>query len=94
MRKLSIIAASLIALSGSAFAGELDQAALDVAKTKCGADPVVWVNQSKVFHFAGYRWYGTTKSGAFACEKDAVAAGDRAATNEKETGPKSKSASK
>ena len=94
MRKLSIIAASLIALSGSAFAGELDQAALSAAKTKCGADPVVWVNATKVFHFEGYRWFGTTKSGSFMCEKDANAAGDRAATNEKEAGPKNKSASK
>ena len=92
MRKLSIIAASLIALSGSAFAGELDQAALSAAKTKCGADPVVWVNTpTHVYHIAGYRYFGTTKSGSFMCEKDAAAAGDRLAGNEREAGPKNAS---
>ena len=92
MRKLSIIAASLIALSGSAFAGELDQAALSAAKTKCGADPVVWVNTpTHVYHIAGYRYFGTTKSGSFMCEKDATAAGDKLAGNEREAGPKNAS---
>ena len=90
MRKLSIIAASLIALSGSAFAGELDQAALSAAKTKCGADPVVWVN-GKIYHIAGYRWFGTTKAGSFMCEKDATVAGDKLAGNEREAGPKNAS---
>lgn len=92
MRKFSIIAASLIALSGSAFAGELDQAALSAAKTKCGADPVVWVNTpTHVYHIAGYRYFGTTKSGSFMCEKDASAAGDKLAGNEREAGPKNAS---
>jgi hypothetical protein len=54
------------------------------AKGRCPADTVVWVNlDSKVYHFAGTRNYGNTKNGAYMCEKDAAAAGDRAAKNEK-----------
>src|SRR6266536_2609560 len=54
------------------------------AKARCPGDTVVWVNlDSKVYHFAGTRNYGTTKSGAYMCEKDATAAGSRAAKNEK-----------
>jgi hypothetical protein len=54
------------------------------AKTRCPGDTVVWVNlDSKVYHFAGNRNYGTTKTGAYMCEKDAAAAGSRAAKNEK-----------
>ncbi len=54
------------------------------AKVRCPGDTVVWVNlDSKVYHFAGTRNYGTTKSGAYICEKDTAAAGFRAAKNEK-----------
>jgi len=54
------------------------------AKARCPGDTVVWVNlDSKVYHFAGTRNYGTTKSGAYMCEKNATAAGSRAAKNEK-----------
>jgi hypothetical protein len=54
------------------------------AKARCPGDTVVWVNlDSKVYHFAGTRNYGTTKSGAYMCEKDATAAGSRSAKNEK-----------
>lgn len=54
------------------------------AKAKCPTGTVVWVNlKSKVYHFAGNPDYGTTKQGAYMCEADATAAGDRAAKNEK-----------
>jgi hypothetical protein len=54
------------------------------AKAKCPADTVVWVNtDSNIYHFAGGRNYGHTKSGAYMCERDANAAGARAAKNEK-----------
>jgi len=57
------------------------------AKARCPSDTVVWVNlDSKVYHFAGTRNYGTTKSGAYMCERDATAAGSRAAKNEKRPG--------
>ncbi|WP_425907785.1 hypothetical protein [Nitrobacter sp. TKz-YC02] len=44
----------------------------------------MWVNlPTKVYHFAGTKSYGATKRGAFMCEKEAIAADDRAAKNEK-----------
>src|SRR5271157_4588720 len=46
-------------------------------------DTVVWVNaKSHTNHFARTRNYGTTRDGAYMCEADARAAGDRAAMNE------------
>ncbi len=54
------------------------------AKVRCPRDTVVWVNlDSKIYHFAGYKDYGTTKTGAYMCERDTAAAGFRAAKNEK-----------
>ena len=44
---------------------------------------MVWVNtRSRVYHFEGTHNYGHTKEGAYMCEADAKAAGDRAAMNE------------
>ena len=49
------------------------------AQGRCPSDKVVWVNtKSHVYHYAGTRSYGTTKQGAYMCEADANAAGDRA----------------
>ena len=54
------------------------------ARARCPSDTVVWVNtRSRIYHFAGTRDYGNTKQGAYMCETDARAAGDRAAMNEK-----------
>ena len=54
------------------------------AKARCGSGTVVWVNlESKIYHFAGHKTYGTTKSGAYMCERDATGEGMRAAKNEK-----------
>jgi hypothetical protein len=69
-----------------------DQATLEVgqfadevsARARCPTDTVVWVNlPSKVYHFAGTKSYGTTKRGAYMCEKEAIAAEDRASKTEK-----------
>jgi hypothetical protein len=50
------------------------------AKSNCRADTVVWVNStSRVYHGSGSRSYGKTKTGAYMCEKESVAAGFRAA---------------
>src|SRR3974390_973132 len=63
-------------------AGQFANEAL--AKSRCPADTVVWVNEdSKIYHFSGHKDYGNTKQGAYMCEKEAIAAGDRAAKNEK-----------
>lgn len=46
------------------------------AKARCPSDSVVWANlNSHIYHFSGYRNYGTTKDGAYMCESDTVAAG-------------------
>jgi hypothetical protein len=53
------------------------------AKARCPSDTVVWVTlKSGVYHFAGTRYYGTTKNGAYMCEADSTAAGMHAAKNE------------
>jgi hypothetical protein len=54
------------------------------ARYRCPSDTVVWVNErSHIYHFPGTSNYGHTKRGAFMCEADAKAAGDRAAMNER-----------
>ena len=52
------------------------------AQAHCPKDVVVWLNiQSGIYHYKGERWYGRTKHGAYACEKEAIKAGDRASEN-------------
>lgn len=54
------------------------------AKMRCGTGTVVWANtNSKIYHFAGHKDYGHTKTGAYMCEQDATSQGIRAAKNEK-----------
>ena len=54
------------------------------AKLRCMTGTVVWANvNSKIYHFAGHKDYGNTKSGAYMCESDATSQGMRAAKNEK-----------
>jgi hypothetical protein len=47
------------------------------AAQHCPGDTVVWstFSKSKVFHLSSSKYYGKTRHGAFACEKDALAAG-------------------
>ena len=50
------------------------------ARHRCPTDKVVWVNtKSKIYHYQGTRYYARTKDGAYICEADARAAGDRPA---------------
>jgi hypothetical protein len=54
------------------------------AQGRCPGATVVWVNEhSHIYHFAGTHDYGNTKRGAYMCEADAQAAGNRAAKNER-----------
>jgi hypothetical protein len=70
--------------AASAPSGANEFAAEAQAKARCPADTVVWANlKTKVYHFSGGKNYGTTKEGAYMCEKDALAQGVRAAKNEK-----------
>ena len=46
------------------------------AASKCTGDTVVWANpNSKVLHTSGDRYFGKSKRGFYACEKDAMTAG-------------------
>ena len=46
------------------------------AATKCAGDTVVWANpNSKALHTSGDRYFGKSKHGFYACEKEAVAGG-------------------
>ena len=52
------------------------------AQAHCPRDVVVWLNiPSGIYHYKGERWYGRTKHGAYACEREAIKAGDRASEN-------------
>jgi hypothetical protein len=59
------------------------------ARARCPSDTIVWVNNlSRVYHYNvvsshGHNFYGNTKDGAYMCEADARAAGDRAARDER-----------
>jgi hypothetical protein len=64
--------------------GAAQFASAQEAQYRCPGAAVVWVNtNSHVYHFAGNRNYGNTHHGAFMCEADAQAAGNRAAKNER-----------
>jgi len=53
-----------------------------VAQAHCPKDVVAWLNiPSGIYHYKGERRYGRTKHGAYACEKEAIKAGDRANLN-------------
>jgi hypothetical protein len=46
------------------------------AASKCSGDTVVWANStSKALHLSGDRYFGKSKHGFYACEKDAMSAG-------------------
>lgn len=52
------------------------------AQQHCPRDVVVWLNlPTMIWHYKGQRWYANTKRGAFACEKEAGAAGARGTRN-------------
>lgn len=52
------------------------------AQQHCPKDAVVWLNlPTMIWHYKGQRWYAHTKHGAFACEKEAGAAGGRGTRN-------------
>ena len=68
-------------LTGSAQALSLYQST-EQAQARCPTDTVVWLNtRTGIYHFQGERWYGRTKAGAYVCEKEADASGDRATEN-------------
>ena len=54
----------------------------DDAQAHCPDDTVVWLNLSSgIYHMKGERWYGATENGAYVCQQEANAAGDRETEN-------------
>lgn len=52
------------------------------AQRHCPSDQVVWLNiPSGIYHLKGMRWYGRTENGAYACRREADAAGYRETRN-------------
>lgn len=52
------------------------------AQQHCPKDVVVWLNlPTMIWHYKGQRWYANTQHGAYACEKEAAAAGARGTRN-------------
>jgi hypothetical protein len=57
------------------------------ARSDCQSDPVVWVNlRSGVYHESASKNYGTTRTGAYMCEKESIAQGFRASKATREPG--------
>lgn len=73
------LAATLTFLTPALSSGLPEFSTEATAQQHCPSDTVVWLNvKSGVYHYKGARWYGTTKGGAYVCEKEAIAAGMRA----------------
>ena len=71
-----------LAESGLTAFGNFNSAPLGPTRAPCAGQPVVWVNtKSKIYHHAGTNTFGHTKEGAYMCEADATAEGDRLSKN-------------
>jgi hypothetical protein len=87
MRRASIWlivgALALTTVLGFALAESAQLFGTDIeAQKHCSADIVVWVNTpTGIYHFKGMRWYRSTRTGAFVCQKEADQAGYRATRN-------------
>jgi hypothetical protein len=80
MRKILLFAALAACVATSAFAIKLYQTE-DEAKARCHSE-VVWLNaKTMIYHMPGTKGYGSTKEGAFVCQKAADHAGARPAMN-------------
>ena len=91
MRTLAVAFAAILMTTGLANAAATPSVPLQntfvteaQAKAHCPRGRVVWMNKyNLIYHHAGSRNYGKTLTGAYMCERDAVAAAGRAAPNEK-----------
>jgi len=71
------------ALEAQAASNNLQSFTTDAqAQQHCPGDRVVWANMSSgVYHLRGERYYGRTKNGVYACQKDAEQHGLRISRN-------------
>jgi len=66
-----VIAASLLSPLSSGLARAPLFQSEAAAQQHCPKDTVVWINtKTGVYHFRGQRWYGRTRSGAYACRAE------------------------
>jgi hypothetical protein len=81
MRSLSAALCLVMLAAGNARAfTQTKFASEDTAHQRCPTDMVVWLTlPGNVFIRKGDPRYGTTQRGAYMCERDAIAAGDRGA---------------
>ena len=80
--RLLVIPLALLLAPAPAFAFTPTYATEQDAAKACPTDTVVWLNTaSGVYHLKGQRWYGRTKSGGYACRKQADATGARMTRN-------------
>ena len=78
-----LFAGLVISLSPALPAFALETFADEVkAQQHCPIDTVVLLNlTTMIWHYKGQRWYANTNHGAYACEKEAGAAGARGTRN-------------
>ncbi len=82
MRLIAVAALIILFLPVGATAGAEQFPTEAATKAHCPKDIVVLLNiPSGVYHFAGERWYGKTKNGAYVCRGEADAEGDRITKN-------------
>jgi hypothetical protein len=82
MRPATLVVMTSLAVLAQAGSARAAEAALfqfeQQAKQHCPGDTVVWVTPaSGLYSFAGERWYGSTKNGAFVCRREGDLAGYR-----------------
>jgi hypothetical protein len=72
----------ILALFSSSALAQATYQSIQTAQSHCPNDTVVWLNtRSDIYHFQGERWFGNTEEGAYVCERDADANGDRPTKN-------------
>jgi hypothetical protein len=81
MRPSTLVALAFVTIlaPGGALAAEAARFQFEQqARQHCPDDTVVWLNPALgTYSFAGNRWYGSTKHGAFVCRREGDLAGYR-----------------
>ena len=80
--RLLVVAALVVGLCFPAAAAFTLFTAEGQAQQHCPADTVVWLNlPTRIYHWKGMRWYGSTKNGAYVCKMEADDNGSRGTLN-------------
>jgi len=78
--RTSLVALAIVALPASAIADEPLRFQFEPqAQQHCPGDSVIWADAAlRLYNVKDERWYGNTKSGAYACLREVEKAGYRA----------------